>query len=196
MGGYGSTRWDWHSKKTTVEECRQLDTTDLLREGVLREGIHWVGGWSWRNAITGEKTSSIGLETDTTDAARPRVRLCYTFKSGRNEGRELDYRIPLQTTRPHFGGVRWWFTCPLSVNGRYCGRRVRKLYLPPGAVYYGCRHCYDLTYTSCQESDKRVSALCRAFNGDWLAILDAANKGEVDLIMALKATRKAPWWGI
>jgi hypothetical protein len=29
---------------------------------------------------------------------------------------------------------------------------VGKLYLPPGAGYYGCRHCHELTYTSCQES--------------------------------------------
>jgi hypothetical protein len=42
----------------------------------------------------------------------------------------------------------------LSVNGRYCGRRVGKLYLPPGGLYYGCRHCYRLTYTSCNESHK------------------------------------------
>ena len=26
------------------------------------------------------------------------------------------------------------------------------MYLPPGGTYFGCRHCYDLTYTSCQES--------------------------------------------
>jgi hypothetical protein len=23
--------------------------------------------------------------------------------------------------------------------------------LPPGALYFGCRHCHDLTYASCQE---------------------------------------------
>jgi hypothetical protein len=40
-----------------------------------------------------------------------------------------------------------------------CGRRVGKLYLPPGGRYYGCRQCHDLTYTSCQQSDKRVSRL-------------------------------------
>jgi hypothetical protein len=28
------------------------------------------------------------------------------------------------------------------------------LYLPPRARYFGCRHCHDLTYTSCQESHK------------------------------------------
>jgi len=40
------------------------------------------------------------------------------------------------------------------VNGRGCGRRVGKLYLPPGGRYFGCRQCHDLTYTSCQESHR------------------------------------------
>jgi hypothetical protein len=67
--------------------------------------------------------------------------------------------VGLTTTRPRFGGLRWWFVCPLVVNGRPCQRRVGKLYLPPRGRYYGCRHCYDLTYTSCQQHDKRVDAL-------------------------------------
>lgn len=29
-----------------------------------------------------------------------------------------------------------------------------KLYLPPGGRYFGCRCCYQLNYTSCQESHK------------------------------------------
>jgi hypothetical protein len=32
--------------------------------------------------------------------------------------------------------------------------RVGKLYLPPDGLYFGCRHCYELTYRSCQESHK------------------------------------------
>jgi len=32
---------------------------------------------------------------------------------------------------------------------------VGKLHLPGRARYFGCRHCHDLTYTSCQESRKR-----------------------------------------
>jgi hypothetical protein len=31
---------------------------------------------------------------------------------------------------------------------------VAKLYLPPGGDYYGCRHCYNLTYQSCRDSHK------------------------------------------
>jgi hypothetical protein len=37
---------------------------------------------------------------------------------------------------------------------------VRKLYLC--GMYFGCRHCHDLTYTSRQESDSRVYAMLRA----------------------------------
>jgi hypothetical protein len=43
---------------------------------------------------------------------------------------------------------------PLVVGGRPCGRRVGKLHLPPHGRYFGCRHCHDLTYASCQESHK------------------------------------------
>jgi hypothetical protein len=48
------------------------------------------------------------------------------------------------------------------------GRRVGKLYLPPGARYFGCRLCYDLTYTSCQESHKydRLHGLMAAEMGE------------------------------
>jgi hypothetical protein len=46
----------------------------------------------------------------------------------------------------------WWFRCPLVVAGVPCRGRCRKLYLPPGARYFGCRRCHQLTYTSCRES--------------------------------------------
>ena len=26
----------------------------------------------------------------------------------------VDYHVGLTTTRPHFGGLRWWFFCPLT----------------------------------------------------------------------------------
>ncbi len=71
----------------------------------------------------------------------------------------MDYTIRLQSTRPYFGGLHWWFICPLLRLARPCNYRASKLYLPPGGRYYGCRHCYDLTYQSCQQSDKRVSFL-------------------------------------
>ncbi len=70
-----------------------------------------------------------------------------------NTGKEthFDYRVQLVTTSCHLGGVRWWFIRPLTKNGVYCGRRVGVLYRAPRADYYGCRHCYDLSYESRNE---------------------------------------------
>jgi hypothetical protein len=183
MGGYGSGWPYWKGKKTTVGECRRFDVVTLRREGVLAAGQHWRGSWGWKDARTGETTASVGLEVNARDPQAAWVRLWYEFIEGPHKGRDVDYRIPLQVTRPNYGGWRWWFTCPLQG----CGQRVRILYFPRGAVYYACRHCYDLTYRSCQESDKRVSGLLRAFGGDKLALIHAANQGRVDILLALKA---------
>jgi hypothetical protein len=129
----------------------------LTREGILKGGVWQSGSWCWyRDASLKERTAAIGYEVNTLDPAAPWLRLSYTVTATQEQ---LDYRVGLTTTRPRFGGLRWWIICPLVVNGRPCQRRIGKLYLPPGGCYYGCRHCYDLTYTSCQQHDKRV---------DWL----------------------------
>jgi hypothetical protein len=81
------------------------------------------------------------------------VRFIYTQTDRyTSEETDFDYKTPLQTTPLPWGGVRYWFTCPLVVDGRSCLRRVGVLHIPPGGRYFGCRHCYDLTYRSCQES--------------------------------------------
>ena len=64
----------------------------------------------------------------------------------------MDYRVRLVTTTPTYGGLRWWFICPLVINGVECNRRVRKLYLY--GRYFGCRHCHNLTYRSSQEAHR------------------------------------------
>jgi hypothetical protein len=46
---------------------------------------------------------------------------------------QIEQRIALVSTVPHFGGRRWWMLCPLT------GRRVGKLYMPPGAAKFGSR---------------------------------------------------------
>jgi hypothetical protein len=152
MGGSGSGNfyhWWRGDKKTVVEDCRSLDTTRWVRERILAAGVHRFGSWRWYVPATGELTSTIAYELCTLDMASPWCRLEYTFTAS---GEQVDYRVRLATTRPRFGGLRWWFVCPLIVNGRACDRRVRKLHLPPHGRYFGCRRCHALTYTSCQQS--------------------------------------------
>jgi hypothetical protein len=49
----------------------------------------------------------------------------------------------------------------LLANEKACGRRVGKVYLPNWGRYFGCRHCYGLTYASCQKSHKDDAFLRR-----------------------------------
>ncbi len=123
--------------------------------GMLRSNIRWPGSVTWTNTATGEKVSSIGFDADTgRDSGSARLHYTRT-----HDDEAMDYRVNLTTTPLPWGGLRWWFVCPLTVNGQFCGRRVGKLYLPPGGLYFGCRRCYDLTYTSCQESHKYDACL-------------------------------------
>ena len=126
---------------------------------------------------------------NTLDPAAPFVRLSYwCVWPGSRERESADYTVQLTTTRPRFGGLRWWFVCPLIVNGRPCDRRVGKLYLPPPARYFGCRRCHDLTYTSSQEHDKRVDFLSK--NPAALEALLSDRDPARGLLLACKAARK------
>ena len=154
MGRY---RWD---KKTTVEECRSLWASSFHKWGVFKPTVGYAsGGVEWKNA-QGEVTSSIGYSFSQQPA--PRLTLFYTLtRSATGEKQDLRYDIELATTPCRYGGLRYWFICPLVKNGYPCHRRSTKVYLPPGGTYYGCRHCYNLTYESCQEHDARVDRLAK-----------------------------------
>lgn len=145
MGGYLSGRRDGGP---VVEDGWKLDLADCIRKGIIQPGRHGSGSMTWTLTRTGEVTCSIGYEANLMDPAAAWVRLHYTTTS-RHTGRktESDYRVRLETTRPHFGGVRWWFICPLS------GRRARVLYLPPsGGTTFASRQALGLAYRSQRET--------------------------------------------
>jgi hypothetical protein len=96
-------------------------------------------------AKRGGNTSAIGCFV-TGNHNVPIVTLHYR----RRDNEDVSIPVRLETTPTQFGGRRWWFICPLIVRG-IATRRAAKLYLPPGAKYFGCRKCHDLTYRSCQE---------------------------------------------
>lgn len=152
MGGAGSGRWGWHSKRTTVEDCRTLTAHRLARDGVLAEGVGSGTIW-WTDSLSGERTSALGYRREI-DGDRGVLHLCYSVPARVSGRKDIDESILLSTTASAVGGRRWWFHCPLVVQGRLCRRRIGKLYLPPGSRYFGCRACHALTYTSCQESHR------------------------------------------
>jgi hypothetical protein len=175
MGGQGSGSWYRWNKKNTVNDGLSLDINQLIRDGLIMRD-YAAGSLRWQNTNTGEETASIGFFLEPLGEDGLTMRLHYTRTVRNGEKENLNYSIVIQTTRPNYGGRRYWFTCPLKVNDWPCRRRVGKLYLPPGGKYFGCRHCYNLTYKSCQESDRRVNyywknpeAMKAAMTGDRLS---------------------------
>jgi len=140
MGGPGSGNWwRWQGKKSTVEESLVVAVKDLRKR--LYAGAAGSLTWTWNS---GSK-SSIGYYV-TGSADFPTVHLHYRWR----DTEDVNIPVRLTTTPTHFGRPRFWFICPLIVGGIACNRRAGKLYLPPGAKYFGCRKCHDLTYRSAQ----------------------------------------------
>ena len=149
-----------YDKKTMVEECRSLSTGRFRDWGVFKPAVGWAsGGVEWKNAA-GEVTSSLSYSFS--QQPSPRLTLFYTItRREKQEKQDFRYDVELVTSPCRYGGLRYWFICPLVKNGYPCRRRVTKLYLPGGGTYYGCRYCYNLTYKSCQEHDARVDRLAK-----------------------------------
>lgn len=145
MGGYGSSRWLWHNRKTQVEECLKFSIFSM--KDYLKPGFRGASTW-----YRGEKkVASISYQVLGEDTPTS-VRFMYSYTEHNGEKKNLDYSVQLTTTSLVWGGERFWFVCPLVVNNIACRRRVGCLYLPPYGEYFGCRHCYNLTYRSSQES--------------------------------------------
>jgi len=109
-----------------------------------RGSVVWTSNDGTKNSISIELTN---------EEYEKHLRLIYTQTDyDTEEKKDFNYKIPLTTTDCYFGGQRYWFICPLYHNKIYCGRRVAVLY--KGGDYFGCRHCYDLAYSS-QNEDRR-----------------------------------------
>ena len=154
MGGTGSGRWTYYDKKRTVEVCWAMSISEVDR--VLDFSKPGSISHLFRPTIpkTGKRMSPVRTESKVGDDGKPLLGLSYTVKDRQGLEHRVEEVVRLQTTRPTFGGVRWWFSCPRVVGGRECGRRVGKLHRPPGGRYFACRRCLDLTYVSCQRSHR------------------------------------------
>ena len=115
---------------------------------------------TWTNSWGEQKTAvrlKINMETG------PYIRLEYTAIDSEGDKTDYDYQVNLASTPCYFGGLRWWFVC------RSCGRRAGVLYLPLWARLFKCRHCYNLTYQSCNVNRRGFGELGYVINrGEYL----------------------------
>lgn len=132
-----------YSNKMEADGLKKIETSFLKKHGYFegwRSGtLTWTHGYS-------ESKSSISIQTSVTQG-EGYMRLVYTQTDRETEEKkDFDYQVQLTTTLCKFGGQRYWFICPLIKKDRICGRRVGTLY--KGGNYFGCRHCFELTYSS------------------------------------------------
>ena len=138
-------------KKHTVEESLELSVFWLHQQGITAAGwgdstISWSG-------FGGATPARIGVRKVYSPSGRPGLQLSYTLPKLWTEDRvPVEYSVDLATTPCRFGGRRSWFLCP----GTGCGRRVAKLYKPPMADHFLCRHCHRLTYKGRQQHRNRM----------------------------------------
>jgi hypothetical protein len=176
MGGYNSGRWSWHLKKTQAEECAKL--TIFFLKPYLQPGNWSTVRWS----RGGQETGSISYRVLGDDHPTG-LRLIYTIGAKSGHPEDFNYLVSLTTTPLPWGGVRYWFECPLQG----CTRRVGCLYLPPGGKYFGCRHCYNLTYESRQEGSSSRSFF-NSFAGEMQDVYPGINGKDVRALLDDKET--------
>lgn len=139
-------RWS-SSSKTEADTIKRIQIWWLKKYGYLNG---WKSGSIiWKSGFDGSE-SSVGLDGSMEGRY---IRIYYTQTNrDTSEIKKFDYKVYLTTTPCKYGGARYWFTCPLIRKGVHCGKRVGVLY--KDGDYFGCRHCYDLTYSSKNENRK------------------------------------------
>jgi hypothetical protein len=133
MGGPGSSRWGFHRRKRATEEGIFLDVRYLQRHGFLLPGQTVTLTWHRGSVKVGDLKYF---------AVEGRIILDYHFRYNGQPWEDILQEVRLTSTSCNYGGRRPWFLCR-------CGRRVALLYA--AGKYFLCRHCYNLTYASCNE---------------------------------------------
>ena len=134
--------------KFEADYCKKIEIWWLLRD------IKEKGGYKYSTISWGDNGSQGSISAQVSICNEEKyVQFIYT-QTDRSTGEKQDfnYKVPIIETPCHFGKTRHWFQCSLYKDGQYCGRRVGVLY--KNGDWFGCRHCYDLTYSSRKENRK------------------------------------------
>jgi len=145
----GRHRW---TNRLTIEDCTlSLCVAAFHRAGTFACPPGTISTLKW----TGPDNEWLGRLECRIDYSGPTGLAIYIRRQCARISAPVDEQtIPVTTVRPYLGGKRFLFLCS-------CGKRVGRLYLPPGQRVLRCRHCHWLTYRSAQEHDQRLYDLSR-----------------------------------
>lgn len=130
----------YRTPKKEAEKLLRLSISFLRKNGYL--GYWKTGTIKWTRYGT---EAVIGITTQIlTDS--PYMRLTYAITGQDGIKKNFDYNVMLTSTPCNFGEKRFWFVCPLTIDGKPCNKRIGVIY--KGNDYFGCRNCFNLTYKS------------------------------------------------
>lgn len=132
-----------HANKKVLNGRLSLSVFQLRRLGYFI-GAGAIGSFSWPSAL-GVSSSRVMVASRIACPVE-HISLGYELLDHSGNKEQLNYSISLAATMCNYGGIRYWFICPLQRNDEPCGRRVAVLYLV--GRYFGCRQCLGLTYRS------------------------------------------------
>ena len=115
-------------QRACLQDGLKLDLNCLIRQRSVRPGA--ISGpylLQWTNKSTGEVVGSGVITSNLCDRDDGWFRL---------EANGIDQRIMLVARPRHFGGVQWYFVCPI-IN-----RRASVLWMLPGARQFFSRHAW------------------------------------------------------
>ena len=137
--------------KALAEQSHPLSIFWLKKNGYL---IPKQFGGGVRSGILSlvlgtESTISFILATNMQEIAgmEDYIKLKYTQTDRlTGEKEDMDFKVSLTTTPCNYGGVRYWFLCPL------CGNQIGVIYSV--GKYFGCRKCGNIAYLDQMEGGK------------------------------------------
>ena len=91
-----------------MEDSLVLSVFALSRAGALVPGKRMGGLWGWGYEGEARPHAIVGYEANLTEPDDPWLHLRYHVN-----GERVECMVRLVTTRPNYGGHRWWFLCPL-----------------------------------------------------------------------------------
>ncbi|MDP3296846.1 MAG: hypothetical protein Q8N09_04510 [Thermodesulfovibrionia bacterium] len=142
--------------KAIAEQSHALSIFWLQKHGDLDKDCSYKSGViTWTSGFGNKSSIGFSVVKDNWGTAEEKtyIELKYTHTDRWTEEKsDMDFKIPLATTPCNYGGVRYWFICPLSKNGQYCGRRVGVIYSI--GKWFGCRHCGEIAYAKQMEGGK------------------------------------------
>jgi hypothetical protein len=143
-----------------VEDSLVLDLDQLVRDGILQPQRSKAGRLTW---TIGEDMATVNYEARW-GSRSGELRLCYAMADAvTGTVVNHDERVALTATTPPFGGLRWWFRCPVT------NRLARKLYLPPGADWFANRAAHRLGYETQRRAERagvKLQAIRRRLGAD------------------------------